>query len=177
MTISSAVLVVAVVLSGLSAGFFYTYESSVTLGLAQVDDTTYVTVFQALNDTIRNVGFGIAFFGTIPAIAAALVLNWGEGILWRWMIGVGLGLYLIGLAITIVGNVPLNNDLAEVTTLMPANVADARQRFEDDWNRLNLARTVTFVATFILLSVTAGLAGHQTSDRTEHGLTEHGLTA
>ena len=156
MRFSQAVLVAAVVLTGLSAGFFYTYEASVTLGLAQVDDTTYVTTFQALNDTIRNPGFGIAFFGALPAIIAALALNWTSGTIRRWTISAGLGLYLLCLATTAVGNVPLNEELAEVTTVTPATATDARSEFEDDWNRLNLTRTIAVVASFVSLAMAAG---------------------
>ena len=59
------------------------------------------------------------------------------------------------IAITAVGNVPLNDDLAgrDVTTREAAVVA--RSAFEKPWNRLNLARTVVAVGSFVSLSTAA----------------------
>lgn len=146
-------LLVAVVLCGLSAGFFHAYESSVTPGLAGVDDTTYVLTFQSINEAIRNPGFGIVFFGSVPAIAMAVAVNWRatRGVP-RALIAAALPLYLSGMLITVAGNVGLNNDLAEVTPVTPAAATEARDDFEDDWNRLNLLRALAFGASFAALA-------------------------
>lgn len=161
MTIPRIALLVAVVLAGLSAGFFYTYEASVTPGLARVDDTTYVATFQAINEAIRNPAFGIIFFGPVPAIATALLVHWNHGHARRWLIGAALVLYLALIAITGTGNVPLNHQLAEHATVTPATAAEARVDFEGDWNRLNLIRTISVAASFLLLTVAAGLPAQQ----------------
>ncbi len=147
-------LLAAVVLTGLSAGFFYTYEVSVTVGLDQVDDATYVSTFKAINATIRNFWFAVIFFGPVPVIAAALVLNRHEPVV-RTMIGLGLLLYLATVGITFIGNVPLNNELALVDV---AAASDARADFEATWNRLNLMRTVTVVVGFLALVAGVGVA-------------------
>ena len=68
------IAIITTVLVGLSAGFFVAYEVSVTVGLAEVDDVTYVHTFQAINATIRNVGFATIFFGSIPAGLLELVM-------------------------------------------------------------------------------------------------------
>lgn len=144
------VLLLATVLAGLSAGFFYTYEASVTLGLAEVSDVGYIETFQAINETIRNPAFGLMFFGAIPVLALAAVLNWGSANRpARLLLIGGLALYLIGLAITATGNVPLNEELAELTNVTTAGAGEARAAFEDSWNRLNLIRTVAFVGSFV----------------------------
>jgi uncharacterized membrane protein len=159
MSVPRLALVVAAFLVGLSAGFFFTYEASVTLGLAEVDNVAYVATFQAINETVRNASFGVVFFGSIPAIAVALVINWRSGTaLARGLIVAAFVLYLGGVAVTAAGNVPLNNDLAELSTLTPAAAADARAAFEDDWNRLNLVRTLAIVAGFGALLVAVGLS-------------------
>ena len=75
-TLSRSALLGATVLAGLSAGFFYTYEASVTLGLAEVGDLTYVETFRAINDTIKNPVFRVVFFGSMPALALAAFANW-----------------------------------------------------------------------------------------------------
>lgn len=144
------VLLLATVLLGLSAGFFYTYEASVTVGLAEVSDVSYVETFQAINETIRNPAFGLMFFGAIPAMALAVALNWGSvNRAARLLLIAGLALYLIGLAITATGNVPLNEELAELTNVTTSGAGEARAAFEDSWNRLNLTRAVAFVGSFV----------------------------
>ena len=79
MNLPRIALVIATIGAGLAAGFFFAYEASVTLGLAEVDDVTYVETFQAINETVRNFWFAAVFFGTIPATAVALALNWHSG--------------------------------------------------------------------------------------------------
>ncbi len=158
MTLPRIVLVAAIVLTGLSAGFFYSYEASVTLGLAEVDAPTYVAAFHAINDSVRNPAFGVMFFGAIPAIAVALALHWRHPPT-RRLIGAALTLYLALIVVTGTGNVPLNEQLAAYSSIDAsidaATAATARSEFEDDWNRLNLIRTVAVVASFFLLTLAA----------------------
>lgn len=156
MTPARLALLTATTLVGLSAGFFFTYEASVTLGLAEVGDVAYVETFQAINDTIRNPAFGIVFFGAIPAIAVAIAANWVTASrARRSLLALTLPLYVSGLLITVVGNVPLNNDLGEVGAPTPSVAAEARAAFEDDWNRLNLLRTLAIGASFVSMTAAA----------------------
>lgn len=141
--------VFAIVLAGLSAGFFYGYESSVTLGLAEVDDLTYLRTFQAINATIKNPLFGTVFFGSLPALL--LANGYYRKRAWtpqRLLLALAPVLYVIGMAITLSGNVALNNELAGVEPTTSAIAADARDVFEDDWNRLNRYRTIAFIGAF-----------------------------
>lgn len=154
-------LAVATVLMGLSAGFFFAYQFSVIRGLADVDDETYVTTFRALNDTIRNPYFGIVFFGTVPTTALALALNWHRPPA-RWAIITALTFYLGCMAITVAGNVPLNDELATTT----AGFAEARVDFEGPWNRLNLVRTIAVTAGFAALAAGGVSTVRGTADRT-----------
>jgi uncharacterized membrane protein len=167
-TLPRIVLVAAIVLTGLSAGFFYSYEASVTLGLAEVDAPTYVAAFQAINDSVRNPAFGVMFFGAIPVIAVALALHWRQPPV-RTLIGAALVLYLALIVVTGTGNVPLNEQLAEYASIDAsidaATAATARDEFEDDWNRLNLIRTVAVVASFVLLALAATSPVRQEADR------------
>ena len=162
-------LLVAVVLCGLSAGFFFTYEASVTLGLADVDDETYVTLFQAINDNIRNPAFAATFFGSLPAIVVALAFNWNRGSVRRRLIAGSLALYAALIAITGTGNVPLNNDLADYTVITAESAAEARAAFEDDWNRLNLLRTIAVTAGFVLLATAAVISPARGQDARADG--------
>lgn len=158
MTARRLALMTSLVLAGLSAGFFFAFEASVTRALAEVDDTTYIVTFQAINDTIRNAAFGIVFFGTIPAIAVALALHRHSPSSVRWLIGGALGLFIVVIGITAAGNVPLNDALADVTDPTGPTAGSARADFETDWNRLNLIRTLTAAAGFGVLVITAMLS-------------------
>lgn len=153
MSIARLTHLVATILVGLSAGFFFTYEASVTLGLAEVGDVTYVEAFQAINETVRNPAFGIVFFGSIPAIAVAVAANWKTAPpASRMLMAVALPLYLTGLIVTATGNVPLNDDLAGHHDPAPAIAAQARADFENDWNRFNLIRAVAIGVSFAALA-------------------------
>lgn len=148
----------ATLLVGLSAGFFYAYESSVTRGLAEVDDRTYVQTFQALNETVRNPLFGVVFFGSLPALVLVnVMLSRQACAVQRRLLLVGLLLYVAGMVITVTGNVALNDELAEVGLVAAdADLAwiatDARDDFEADWNRWNGWRTLAFVGSFAAVS-------------------------
>ena len=158
MTAPRIALMIATCLVGLSAGFFFTYEASVTLALSEVGDVAYVETFQAINETVRNPAFGVVFFGSIPAIATAIVLGWRTaGRIPRVLLVAALPLYLVGLLVTGTGNVPLNDDLAEYDDITPAVAARARADFEDDWNRLNLIRTLAIGTSFAMLVGASGL--------------------
>lgn len=145
-----AALTTATTLAGLSAGFFFTYQFSVIRGLAIVDDATYVQTFQAINDTVRNAPFGIVFFGTVPALAVALAVSRRAGRSTRALMTGALLLAIATVVITFAGNVPLNEQLGEVTGLTGAAATEARSSFESDWNRLNLARTLTSIGAAVL---------------------------
>jgi uncharacterized membrane protein len=146
-----AAAVVAVIGTGLAAGFFYTYQVSVTRGLARVDDQTYVATFQAINATIRNALFGLVFFGTIPSLLVALVAHLRIGSRARWLVLAGLGGYLGAIAVTMFGNVELNNQLATADARSTTAASLARAEFEHSWNQLNLVRTLLAFAAFVAL--------------------------
>jgi uncharacterized membrane protein len=144
-----AATAVAVIGTGLAAGFFYTYQVSVTRGLARVDDQTYVATFQAINATIRNALFGLVFFGTIPSLFVALGAHHRIRSRARWLVLAGLGGYLGAIAVTMFGNVALNNQLATADATTTAVLT--RAEFEHSWNQLNLARTLLAFAAFVFL--------------------------
>ena len=151
--------VFATVLTGLSAGFFFAYESSVTRGLAEVDDLTYVQTFQAINATIKNPMFGTVFFGSLPALVLTGLLDRGTiRSPKRLLLTIAPALYLVGMGITFTGNVELNDELAEVEASTAAIAAEARADFEDDWNRLDGYRSIAFLGAFAAAAAALPLA-------------------
>lgn len=145
-------LTVTTVLTGLFAGFFLTYSASVVLGLAQVDDITYVRSFQGINATIRNATFAVFFFGCVPSIAWALVAHRSAGRTTKALLATALAACASVVAITFAGSVPLNNELATYVELDAATAAVARGDFESTWNFLNLLRSILAVGGLIAIS-------------------------
>lgn len=149
----STLLVLATLATGLSAGFFVTYQISVTRGLALVDDATYVATFQAVNETVRTGWFAAFFFGAAPLAALAAWSCWSHSRARAGLLVAAAVLQLAGvLGVTFAGNVPLNEELADVTSSETSALAAARADFEDDWNRLNLVRTLAGLAAFALVA-------------------------
>jgi len=149
---AAVALAVATVLTGLFAGFFLTYSASVVLGLAQVDDVTYVRSFQSINATIRNATFAVFFFGCVPSIVWAYIAHRSAGRMTRLLLGTALAACASVVVITFAGSVPLNNELATYIDLDASTAAVARSEFESTWNFLNLLRSILAVGGLIAVS-------------------------
>lgn len=156
-TLSGLTLLIAILLTGLSAGFFATYHYSVVRALATVSDNTYVVAFQAINDNVRSVEFGVIFFGSLPAILLAALFSWRAPTV-RLLLLAAAGAYAIMLVITFTVHIPLNETLSTVNAA--AESATARHNFEARWNEMHLYRTlavcVSFVLTVVALLTSAG---------------------
>lgn len=133
-------LIGATITTGLLAGVFYAYASSVMLALRQLDDHTFVDVMNRINTVIVNPVFMLSFLGSVAFTALAAVLHLRADqrtVLW-WIL-LALALNVISFLITSGGNVPLNNQLADVSS---GDFAALRQQFEGPWVALNIARAV-----------------------------------
>ncbi|KAA1374565.1 anthrone oxygenase family protein [Aeromicrobium fastidiosum] len=142
--------VVAVVLTGLSAGLFATFSYVVMPGLRRADDATFVQTMRSINVAILNPVFAVVFGGAAVALVAALVATWSMDAR-PWLI-VALLLYVAG-AFVVTGavNIPLNDALASGA----GAPAPLRQSFEARWVLFNHVRAVLTVAAFA--SATIGL--------------------
>ncbi|MEV2275571.1 anthrone oxygenase family protein [Nocardiopsis sp. NPDC049922] len=150
---------------GLIAGFFYAYACSVMIGLARVDDHTFIDAMQWINATVRNQWFAPSFFGALALTLLAVLLHLPRGgrpvLLWA---AAALVLYAAAFGITMGVNVPLNEDLAAVGD--PALLADAaavRAAFEDRWVTWNVVRAVA--ATVALACLLRALVLHGMTSR------------
>ncbi|WP_297692399.1 DUF1772 domain-containing protein [uncultured Eudoraea sp.] len=150
------VLVLATLLTGLTAGLCFTWNNAVTPGVGQLVDMGYLRSFQEMNRAIINPIFLIVFFGPFFLhIANIFLFKTSSGAI-LWLVMVSAALYIIGLvAVTIFGNVPLN-ELLDKTDLMQASAEELkllRDKFEVKWNRFHLIRTVSTVLSFLLLII------------------------
>ncbi|WP_297795605.1 DUF1772 domain-containing protein [uncultured Eudoraea sp.] len=150
------VLVLATLLTGLTAGLCFTWNNAVTPGIGQLVDPGYLRSFQEMNRAIINPIFLIVFFGPFFLhIANIFLFKTSSGTILS-LVMASAALYIIGLvAVTIFGNVPLN-ELLDKTDLMQASAEELkllRDKFEVKWNRFHLIRTVSTVLSFLLLLI------------------------
>jgi len=146
-------LLAAVILTGFSAGFFATYEYSVTRALAGVDDTNYVATFQAINSTIRSGEFGVIFFGSLVAQSAALIValsQFSSRKVTAYLLLCAFLAYAATLFITFTIHIPLNNALAVVDIKNVDSAIRGREMFESRWNNFHRLRTATVGISFVL---------------------------
>ncbi|MGH3489030.1 MAG: DUF1772 domain-containing protein [Actinopolymorphaceae bacterium] len=155
----TVVLLVATLIMGLSAGFFYAWACSVMVGLRHADDRTFVSAMQWINLKIINPWFLASFLGAFVLTLLAVVLHLGYGRLLPW-IAAAFVLYCVQLALTGGINIPLNNAL--VAAGDPDKIPDlaaVRASFEDRWVRWNVVRAVTVTAAFGCLAWALALSG------------------
>ena len=157
-TLEDVSMVAATVATGLGAGVFYTFQVSIVRALAEVDDEAYVTTFQSINRTIVNPWFVSVFLGAPVLAGAALALHWGADRPLVTAIAAGLALQVASVAITVAGNIPLNEALDREGVVTGAAATAARTAFEASWNRLHLARTVASVGSFVAFGIASILA-------------------
>ncbi len=130
--------------SGLMGGLFFVFSNAVMKALTHLAPERAVAFMQAVNVTIVNPLFLFLFVGTAVVCAFLLV-----GALAGWhppmpSVLAGAALYLGGtFGVTVAGNVPLNNALAE------REGTDAAAFWPDyatRWTRWNHVRTVAAIA-------------------------------
>jgi uncharacterized membrane protein len=144
----------ATLTTGLVAGVFYAYAVSVTLGLAVQPDASYVATMQAINEKIQNPLFFLSFFGAVLFLLAALAVHLPRPRLGRfWLIALASALYVGGgFLLTVVVNVPLNEELARVVGDASAGeLARARAAYESPWTFWNGVRMVFSFLAFVVL--------------------------
>jgi len=163
-----AALVAATLATGLIAGVFYAYATSVMPALNRTDDRAMIDVMQKINVVIINPWFMLGFLGTVgfTFLAAALHLGKEHRTTLIWL-GVALALNVIAFAITSGLNVPLNDQLAAAGD--PAQIGDlakVRADFESAWVRWNILRAILHTLAFLVLTGALFVAGIQ------HGRTQ-----
>lgn len=139
----------AALVTGIMAGFFYTYTFNVNLAMLEVDGPTYATVQSLFNRNVRHPMFFVCFFGAAVVPAAALACNWRRyRSLSFWMVALASLLYLAGVVIfTANVNLPLNAYTESWNPLaLPADWVATR----DAWNDANTVRVGVAFASFVL---------------------------
>jgi uncharacterized membrane protein len=140
--------------SGVVGGIFYAFSTFVMAALGRLPPEQGAAAMNAINVTVINAMFFLAFFGT-----AALCLAASAGVALRWTASGGAlvllasVIYLIGcIAVTMFRNVPLNNALAAATLGTP-EAATLWTRYLSEWTFWNTVRTVAPIVSAVLFTV------------------------
>ena len=151
-SIKTIVLFGSLILTGLSAGFFYAWSVSVIPGTQNVINTTYLETMQSINRAILNPAFFLIFFGSIVFLSIGSIYQFHTNKITFWLMLTASATYLIGtVGVTALGNVPLNNqlDLLNLSELTSDKLTQFRKFYENKWNRLHFIRTFFAVCSFL----------------------------
>ena len=151
------ILALAILLTGLMAGIFFTWSNAVKPGIGKLSDIEYLTALQSMNRVILNNAFKIIFLGAIIAVALVPVFYFNlypRNIFWLFVFT--FIIYWIGVfGVTVSGNIPLNEilDKTNLESITSEEIKTLRKSIEVKWNNFNLIRCISSGITFILLIV------------------------
>jgi uncharacterized membrane protein len=157
MEIEIIILALAIFLTGLMAGIFFTWSNAVKPGIGKLVDIEYLRALQSMNRVILNNAFRIIFLGAIIAVALVPVFYFNlypKNIFWLFVFT--LVIYWIGVfGVTVSGNIPLNEilDKTNLESITLEEIKTLRKSIELKWNNYNLIRCISSGITFILLIV------------------------
>jgi len=155
MTAANTILAITVTLTALSAGIFYAWSVSVTLGLKRLSDQEYVSFMQETNRAIQNPWFFVVFFGAAILLPVSSYLNYGQSGRFELLLAATI-VYLVGvIGVTIFGNVPMNErlDRFEMESATDEEIKTQRKNYEGRWNFLNNIRTICSTIAIALVII------------------------
>jgi uncharacterized membrane protein len=154
-TTNNIVLLFTALTTSLMAGLFYNWMNTITTGLSRLPDKQYITAMQVLNRTIQNPLFFLSFFGAAILLPVCSYLHYTNPLSARsYLLISATILYLAGvMAVTIFGNIPLNEtlDKFEIQNASASEITRQRLAFEAKWNGLNTIRTIFCIISLLLV--------------------------
>ncbi len=140
--------------SGLVGGIFFAFSSFIMKALAAVPSAEGIGAMQSINVVVINPSFLGAFFGTavLSLIVGGFALTGLNDPSAPYFLG-GALFYLVGtIFVTLFGNVPMNNQLTNVS----ANDPGAREVWEhylNRWTKWNHVRTSAAMIAALLFTL------------------------
>ena len=137
--------------SGVVGGIFYAFSTFVMAALGSLPSAQGAGAMRAINVTVINPVFMLAFMGTavLCLVLAGSSLIWWDRPGGMLMLAASL-FYLAGcFGVTMLFNVPLNNQLAAVA---PAQEAALWSRYLDVWTIWNHVRTLASILSAIVFT-------------------------
>jgi len=151
------ILALAILLTGLMAGIFFTWSNAVKPGIGKLVDIEYLRALQSMNRVILNNAFKIIFLGAIIAVALVPVFYFNlypKNIFWLFVFT--LVIYWIGVfGVTVSGNIPLNEilDKTNLESITSEEIKTLRKSIEVKWNNFNIIRCISSAITFLILII------------------------
>ncbi len=140
--------------SALVGGIFFAFSSFIMKALAGVPAAEGIGAMQSINVVVINPSFLGAFFGTavLSLVAGGLALaGWGHPSA-SFFLGGAIS-YLVGtFLVTVIGNVPLNDQLAAVSATDPG-ARKVWEHYLGRWTMWNHVRTAAAMAAALLYSL------------------------
>jgi uncharacterized membrane protein len=140
--------------SALVGGIFFAFSSFIMKALASRPATEGIGAMQSINVVVINPTFLGAFFGTavLSLVAVGLALaDWSRPS--ALLFFAGALFYLLGtILVTMLGNVPLNNQLANVSGAAPGT-REVWERYIDRWTMWNHVRTAAAIVAALLFTL------------------------
>ncbi|WP_392670589.1 DUF1772 domain-containing protein [Streptomyces sp. LN785] len=150
---ASLLLALAVLVTGLYAGFLVCFTIGVMPGLGLLPDEQFTAVMRRFNEKVPGPVFLVLFAGVIGfPVTALLVPVDGRTAAERGLVAGALVCAVLGHLVTVGGNIPLNSALAQSEG---ADDSVARRAFETRWNNLHRIRTALSTGAFALLVAAA----------------------
>ena len=146
--------IMALLGSALVGGIFFAFSSFIMKALAGVPSAEGIGAMQSINVVVLNPSFLGAFFGTavLSLVAGGLALaGWGHPAA-SFFLGGAIS-YLAGtFLVTVIGNVPLNDQLAAVSATDPG-ARKVWEHYLGRWTMWNHVRTAAAMAAALLYSL------------------------
>jgi len=142
--------------SALVGGIFFAFSSFIMKALANLPSPDGIGAMQSINVVVINPSFLGAFFGTavLSLVAGGLALAGWDCPSAYFFLG-GALFYLTGtILVTMLCNVPLNNQLATVSAT-DHGTSEVWEHYLDRWTKWNHVRTAAAIAAALLY--TSGL--------------------
>lgn len=144
----------AILFTGLLAGLFYGFDCSVIKGLGNLSNDIYLKSFQSINKAIQNPYFFISFMGSILVLPVATWLSYKNNstLTFCILLFATLIYFIAVFGVTILGNIPLNERLAnfKIASATESEITSIRQIFEKPWNFYHRIRTFASIIVFAL---------------------------
>lgn len=152
MIFTRVLTLVALVGSALVGGVFFAYGNSVMPALERMPDGQGAAAMNLINVTIYNPLFMLILNGSIVVGLVLAIVGFVRKSRGKWWLLGGFVLYLIGIMITGMVNVPVTDQLAAVDPATPEGAA-AWARFVTYWNPTNNLRAVTSTLSVIAFGI------------------------
>ncbi|MEU6976576.1 MULTISPECIES: anthrone oxygenase family protein [unclassified Streptomyces] len=152
---AALMLALAVVSTGLYAGFMLIFQTGVMPALARLPDEEFVRAMRRINEYVPRPVFLLVFLGVAVFPAAALFVPVdGRTDTQKWLVLAGAVCAVANHLVTVGGNIPLNSALA-ASGSGGEPAGDVRAAFEKRWNGFHRVRTLFVLGSFGLLTGSA----------------------